>query len=61
MGDHPHHLLQSWLRKIGGRRGRLEILKQSVKNMLKRNMPIDEIQEILEIPKEEIEKIITQI
>ncbi len=44
-------------RREGRREGRLETLKKFVSNMLKRNMSIDEIQELTGISKEELEQI----
>lgn len=44
-------------RKIGERKGRLDMLKYSIQNMLKKNMEIGEIQEITGITNEELEKI----
>lgn len=45
------------LRQEGKREGRLETLKEFVSNMIKRNMSIDEIQELTGISKEELEQI----
>lgn len=44
-------------RKEGRKEGRLETLKEFVSNMTKRNMTIDEIQEITGISKDELEQI----
>lgn len=45
------------LRQEGRQEGRLETLKKFVSNMIKRNMSIDEIQELTGISKEELEQI----
>lgn len=44
-------------RKEGRREGRIETLKEFISNMTKRNMTIDEIQEITGISKDELEQI----
>ena len=44
-------------RKEGRKEGKIEMLKQFVNNMIKRNMSTDEIQEITGITKEELEQI----
>lgn len=44
-------------RQEGRQEGRLETLKKFVSNMIKRNMSIDEIQELTGISKEELEQI----
>ena len=44
-------------RKIGERKGRLDMLKYSIQNMLKKNMEIGEIQEITGITNEELQRI----
>ena len=41
----------------GKKEGKIEMLKQFVNNMIKRNMSTDEIQEITGISKEELEQI----
>lgn len=44
-------------RKEGRKEGRIETLKEFISNMTKRNMTIDEIQEITGISKDELEQI----